>query len=230
MTFFFVVGSSYVIRLLEPETFPSFFDAFWWVMTTMTTVGYGDFYPVSVAGRTFAIFIYVVGIGILGVVISKIVDFLGYYRRSKGEGKLHYKGKNHIVIVGWSKKSEYALKEILTTKDCGVVIIDELSNEPFKHDRVHYISGSATTKTTIDMANIKEAHSVIIFADDKIENPLLVDGKTMILAASIEQYAPNVKTIIEVIREEHLRSFEHIKVDEFILSNEIISKMAVKSL
>lgn len=230
MTSFVIVTSSFVIRQLEPETFPSFFDAFWWVMTTMTTVGYGDFYPVTIEGRIFAIFLYIVGIGILGVVIGKVVDSFGHYRRLKGEGKLQYKGRNHIVIVGWSKKSEYALKEILTTKDCEVIIIDELSQEPFVHDRVHYIAGNAATKTTIDMANIKEAYSVIIFADDKIDSPLLVDGKTMILAASIEQYAPNVKTIIEVIKEEHVRSFAHVKADEFILSNEVISKIAVKSL
>ncbi|WP_265182711.1 potassium channel family protein [Bacillus manliponensis] len=100
---------------------PEFFDAFWWGMTTMTTVGYGDFYPVTIEGRIFAIFLYIVGIGILGVVIGKVVDSFGHYRRLKGEGK--YKGRNHIVIVGWSKKSEYTLKEILTTKDCEVSLL-----------------------------------------------------------------------------------------------------------
>lgn len=229
-TILVIAVSTILMRKIEPDTFPSLFDSLWWVMTTMTTVGYGDFYPTSTGGRIFAMALYIIGIGILGVVIGKIVDSFGTFKRLKGEGKLKYKGKNHIVIVGWSKKAEYAVKGILSTKDSDVVIIDELVKEPFEHDRVHFIAGDAATENTIDMANIKEAKSVIIFADDKIDNPLLVDGKSMLLAASIEQYAPNVKTVIEVIKEEHLRGFTHVKVDEFILSNELVSRRAVDSL
>lgn len=227
MTVLTIGVSTIVMRTLEPDTFPSWFDSLWWVMTTMTTVGYGDFYPTSVAGRVFAMVLYIIGIGILGVVIGKIVDSFSTFKRLKGEGKLKFKGKNHIVIIGWSKKSEYAIKGILAKQSCEVVIIDDLEKEPFIHDRVHFISGDAATKSVVDMANVQEAKSVIIFADDKIDNPLLADGKTMILAASVEQYAPNTKTIIEVQKEEHLRSFAHVKVDEFILSNEVVSNMAV---
>lgn len=227
---FIVVISSLFMNLIEPDTFPSIFDSFWWVMTTVTTVGYGDFYPTSVPGRIYAIFLYIFGIGILGIVIGKIVDFFGTYKRLKGEGKLSYKGENHIVIIGWSKKAEYTIKSILEKRECDVVIIDQLEKEPFEHERVHYISGNVAYEATVTMANIQKAKSVIIFADDGIEDPLLLDGKTMLLAASIEQYAPNVKTVVEVIREEHLRSFSHVKVDNFILSNKVLSDIAVDSI
>ena len=45
-------------------------DAFWWAFVTVTTVGYGDLYPVTAEGRFFAMILMVVGVGIFGVMTS----------------------------------------------------------------------------------------------------------------------------------------------------------------
>jgi voltage-gated potassium channel len=45
-------------------------DAFWWAFVTVTTVGYGDLFPVTGAGRFFAMILMVVGVGIFGVMTS----------------------------------------------------------------------------------------------------------------------------------------------------------------
>ena len=54
----------------------SFFDALWWSAATITTVGYGDIYPVTTAGRIIAVFTMVVGISFLAVVTARIAKFL----------------------------------------------------------------------------------------------------------------------------------------------------------
>lgn len=54
----------------------SFFDALWWSAATITTVGYGDIYPVTPAGRIIAVFTMVVGISTLAVVTARIAQFL----------------------------------------------------------------------------------------------------------------------------------------------------------
>ena len=54
----------------------SFFDALWWAASTITTVGYGDVYPITAAGRIVAVFTMLVGISTLAVVTARIAQFL----------------------------------------------------------------------------------------------------------------------------------------------------------
>jgi voltage-gated potassium channel len=54
----------------------SFFDALWWSSTTITTVGYGDVFPVTTAGRLVGVVTMVVGISTFAVVTAKVAEFL----------------------------------------------------------------------------------------------------------------------------------------------------------
>lgn len=54
----------------------SFFDALWWSLTTITTVGYGDLFPITAAGRIVGGFTMVVGISTFAIVTAKFAEFL----------------------------------------------------------------------------------------------------------------------------------------------------------
>ena len=51
-------------------------DALWWGFVTITTVGYGDFYPVTILGRTTAVFVMFAGVGIIGALASILASIL----------------------------------------------------------------------------------------------------------------------------------------------------------
>ncbi|MCP3012479.1 potassium channel family protein [Nocardiopsis dassonvillei] len=51
-------------------------DAFWWSLVTVSTVGYGDLYPVTGTGRLIAAFLFVMGIGLLGVITGTLSTWL----------------------------------------------------------------------------------------------------------------------------------------------------------
>ncbi len=70
------VGFSLAEDVGEGRRVHSFFDALWWSGSTITTVGYGDIYPITAAGRVIAIFTMLVGISSLAVVTARIAQFL----------------------------------------------------------------------------------------------------------------------------------------------------------
>lgn len=225
-----IFGSTYIMYWIEPETFVTPFIALWWVMTTVTTVGYGDYYPTTTLGQVYALFLYIVGIGLIGVVIGKIVEFFSEFRRKREEGRMAFKGEDHIVIIGWSQKAKYAVKEILeSTKDTEVVIIDQLEKAPFLQERVHYIRGQATKDETLEQANLKRAKAVLLFADDQIKDEELADGKSLLIATSIERLGEHIHTTVEIMNENHIKNFQHVQIDDFLLSHETISSLAVRS-
>jgi len=229
---FFILFCTVTIYLLEPETFESLLTSFYFVMTTFSTVGYGDFSPVTAGGRLFTVLMYLLGIGLLGVVIGKIVDAFTLFRKRKEEGKLAYTNKNHIIIVGWGKKTETAVEEILASDARSeVVIIDTLPTSPIdvSIDRVHYVQGDPSEEETFLKANIKDAKSVIIFSDDTIQTPSLRDAKTLTTAITVERLATHVHTTVEIMTKKQIPNFAHVRVDEFILSQETTSLLAVRS-
>lgn len=73
-------------RLVEPETFHSLGLAYWWAVTTVTTVGYGDVVPASPGGRVVAAMLMLTGLALIPTLTSVIVSTLLYkMRRSEQE-------------------------------------------------------------------------------------------------------------------------------------------------
>ena len=52
---------------VQPEVFSSIPSSFWWAVTTLTTVGYGDMYPITFGGKMFTSIIVVLGLGVIAV-------------------------------------------------------------------------------------------------------------------------------------------------------------------
>lgn len=74
-----VVLSAFAISIAERGeggTIDGFWDALWWAITTVTTVGYGDKYPVSVEGRVIAVFLMIFGIALFGLVTASLAALL----------------------------------------------------------------------------------------------------------------------------------------------------------
>jgi voltage-gated potassium channel len=61
------VGIYYFEHQAQPEQFKSIFHSLWWSVVTLTTIGYGDMYPITVAGKIFASIVSLIGIGVIAV-------------------------------------------------------------------------------------------------------------------------------------------------------------------
>ena len=74
--FLAAVGIYYFERDAQPEAFASVFHSLWWAVTTLTTVGYGDVYPITVGGRFFTYIVVMVGLGVIAVPASVLASAL----------------------------------------------------------------------------------------------------------------------------------------------------------
>lgn len=68
----YILISSLVVFNVEPETFETFFDAFYWATVSLTTVGYGDIYPTSMAGQVVTMVSSIMGIAVVALPASII--------------------------------------------------------------------------------------------------------------------------------------------------------------
>ncbi|SIQ26096.1 ion transporter [Maribacter ulvicola] len=67
LIYFASVGIYYFEHDAQPEHFASIFDSLWWAIITLTTVGYGDVYPITVGGKVFTFFILMIGLGVVAI-------------------------------------------------------------------------------------------------------------------------------------------------------------------
>ncbi|MGK7391148.1 MAG: ion transporter [Candidatus Cyclobacteriaceae bacterium M2_1C_046] len=74
------VGIYYFERYAQPKIFSSIFHSLWWAVATLTTVGYGDIYPVTTGGKLFTFFILMIGLGIISIPTGLIASALSKAR------------------------------------------------------------------------------------------------------------------------------------------------------
>lgn len=75
-------------RLQQPESFGTFFYALWWSIVTLTTVGYGDVYPIALGGRIFTSLLLFVGLGVVAMPSGLIASALTQAREMEAELKV----------------------------------------------------------------------------------------------------------------------------------------------
>jgi voltage-gated potassium channel len=73
-TIFLVFIAGAAQATVDQGDFKTFWDGIWWAVVTVTTVGYGDLYPHTVAGRLIAMLLMLVGIGFIAVLTASIAS------------------------------------------------------------------------------------------------------------------------------------------------------------
>lgn len=235
MLFVWAVGSFSII-IFESGNIDTIGDAIWWTIVTITTVGYGDFFPLSLPGRILAIIIMFFGIGLISVLTGSISSIFTTKKIMEGRGLENLKLKNHIVICGWNSNVEKVLSNIAKLssegEDVKIAMINDMGEDQmngiiarFKSDtlKIHFVRGDHALEAILNKACIEHAKSAIIISDDTVEND---DDKTILTVLTIKNKLPNLKVVAHVSQQDKLPYLKRAKADEVIVNDTYESFMA----
>lgn len=71
----------------QPEVFSSVFTAMWWAAVTLTTVGYGDIYPITAMGRIFTVLMLFIALGIIAIPTGLVASAMSELRKRKSSAR-----------------------------------------------------------------------------------------------------------------------------------------------
>ena len=102
----------------QPEVFQNAFSGIWWSVSTLLTVGYGDIYPITTAGKVFGIVITFLGVGMVAIPTGIIsAGFVDQYSRIKRISEYGRTSDVHFIQVHLRKRDAWVGK---TIRDAGL--------------------------------------------------------------------------------------------------------------
>jgi voltage-gated potassium channel len=185
----------------------SWFDGFYMVITTLTTIGYQEVHPLSHAGRVFNVFVIISGVSLLllgvGLLSQALLEFelqsfFGRRRMEREIGRL----EGHFIICGMGRVGRKVARE-LARQSVSLVIIDnsETKRQRFAHENWLAISGDATLEETLRQAQIEKARGLIAATTTDATNLYIV-----LTARGLNPHLKIIARASEDAAEKHLLS------------------------
>ncbi|TXC81635.1 potassium channel family protein [Luteibaculum oceani] len=174
-------------------------DAFYMTLITVSTVGYGEVAPLTVAGKVFTSFIILICFGTFAYAISSITSYLvnGEYKRYTRlikKQRMIEKLDNHIIVCGYGRVGRQVVTELKQNKERFVVV--ETKQEIFNLNDVRGgiipVYGDATKDEILKEAGIEKAKAVI--------TTLPNDADNLYVVLSARELNPKVKIIARASR------------------------------
>jgi len=233
---FILLGLMLVIFFMEKESNPNMnnlFDAFWYIIVTITTVGYGDISPGTYAGRLVAIILLLTGVAIFGALSGKFASLLFDRQQKKDRGLLKMQNmKKHFLILGWKPDFERILEGILSANPeipvDKVVLLNNApqsemekikNNEMFKN--INWVNGDFTDEAALLKAQLKTAERALILSDYSEKfSTLEIDSRTVLAAITIKNLNPRIYCVAEIINSKFEKHLSLAHCDEIILSSD----------
>jgi len=231
ITFFALVGASLVF-LFENSVnnqFEALGDSIWWVLVTMTTVGYGDKVPITSGGRIIGIIIMFFGLALLSSFTATISSFFIAKKIKEGRGLEAIKLKNHLIICGWNFSVEQILSwlEKDKSKVSSIVMINQLNEENiaeiihrFSSLKIKFVRGDFTKEAVLNRANIRFAHTAIILPDSSAGLGTKSDEQTILSTLTIKSINSKIKVFAYIVDRENLSHIRKAKADEVLISDD----------
>ncbi|XP_055321914.1 calcium-activated potassium channel slowpoke isoform X11 [Sitodiplosis mosellana] len=210
-----------IIHLLENSGDPLTFDnsqplSYWtcvyFLIVTMSTVGYGDVYCETVLGRTFLVFFLLVGLAVFASWIPEITELAA--QRSKYGGTYSKDvRRRHIVVCGHItyESVSHFLKDFLheDREDVDVEVVFLHRKEPDlelegllkrHYTTVEFFQGTMMNAVDLERVKVHEADACLVLANKYCQDPDAEDAANIMRVISIKNYSDDIRVIIQLMQ------------------------------
>ncbi|XP_043663274.1 calcium-activated potassium channel slowpoke isoform X3 [Vespula pensylvanica] len=210
-----------IIHLLENSGDPfeftnpqqlSYWTCVYFLIVTMSTVGYGDVYCQTVLGRTFLVFFLLVGLAVFASWIPEITELAANRCKYGGQYKRE-RGRRHIVVCGHItyESVSHFLKDFLheDREDVDVEVVFLHRKPPdleleglFKRHftTVEFFQGTIMNPIDLQRVKVHEADACLVLANKYCQDPDAEDAANIMRVISIKNYSDDIRVIIQLMQ------------------------------
>lgn len=161
----------YAAELGHNQNLHSFGDAIWWAIVTVTTIGYGDIFPVTTLGRVVGGFLMFAGIGTLGIFTAAIAAYLIKFDRLDALRIRRLSG--HVVICGLGDAG-VLLTQAFRREGFDVLAIEKAEDNPnvaaARESGAAVLIGDAARPEVLRRARLDRATHLVVVAGTDANN------------------------------------------------------------
>jgi voltage-gated potassium channel len=231
--------------------FYSIGETLWWMVVVLTkTPGYVGVYPIAPAARALALVLIIIGISFIPLITAKIASYMVTRQLREERGLEKVKNKEHTVICGWNEHVETILEGIIAKREHPeVILVNSLTPEKinqvllkYKSIKPRFVHGDFTSEAILDLANVRQAATVIILSDTAQGDTASADERAILGTLAVKTMNPRVRVCVEVTEPKaapHVRRagasevIVHGEYDPFLITSAAMAEgvvLAVKQL
>ena len=197
--------------------------AVWYTLVTISTVGYGDLYPVTAAGRMVGVLTIVFSLGYAGYAIGRIQSHVIENNRRKYLGMYGTEFQDHYIVVGWNPVSLTVIRELLSAGFRVAILslkesdLSEIDTTFHSNKKVFKTFGSYDDPDIYDRLGLERSSGVILVCLD--------DSKTLITSLHLRKKNPHVHIIAHIENAQLKSTIQNAGVTYVVSTHEIIGRM-----
>jgi len=197
-------------------------DGMWYLVETLTTVGYGDAMPVTYWGRMIGFVFLLSSLGVYGFIIGQIANFMSTLKEQKELGLNGTQFKNHVVMIGWNDFGQSVISHLVGAgRQVAVITKDrpsiDIIREYYPSETVYTLYSDYNNFDLLEKANLKQASVVFINLND--------DTEKLVYIINIKKHFENLNYVVTLDNGNLKGTFVNAGVTYAISKNEISSKL-----